>query len=261
VPVRPACAGASSCTTTGRRASAHHRVRAPGIGRVRQPSGSGVRGHTIPHPLTPRRPIGDHGGEILAELARPAPTSDRVAPSKVVRIPPGQVSRWRAAHLSYLPNPRIWKGDHCARLCGVLRRVPARQAVELRDCMGLRCPPGRGRGGRTTLQQHRRSVVQGRQLLIRTTLSFRPLRAAPSRCVQARRQARHIPSPTASCACGTRARSVSRSTAASLEALTIDRFWNASLVFAEDTQPYLWLFANKLRGRAATAPTRAFVSI
>ena len=59
----------------------------PGIGRVRQPKPAAEFGGTPSRRPSPAPAIGEHGGEILAELGYGNDDIDRLAESKVVRLP------------------------------------------------------------------------------------------------------------------------------------------------------------------------------
>jgi crotonobetainyl-CoA:carnitine CoA-transferase CaiB-like acyl-CoA transferase len=58
----------------------------PGIGRVRQPKPAAVFGGTPTRSPSPAPAIGEHGGEILAELGYGREEIDRLAGAKVVRL-------------------------------------------------------------------------------------------------------------------------------------------------------------------------------
>jgi len=58
----------------------------PGIGRVRQPRPAAAFGATPARQPSPAPAIGEHGGEILAELGYGTADIDRMAASKVVRL-------------------------------------------------------------------------------------------------------------------------------------------------------------------------------
>ena len=59
----------------------------PGIGRVRQPRPAAEFGGTPARAPSPAPEIGEHGGEILAELGYAGEEIERLAESKVVRLP------------------------------------------------------------------------------------------------------------------------------------------------------------------------------
>jgi crotonobetainyl-CoA:carnitine CoA-transferase CaiB-like acyl-CoA transferase len=59
----------------------------PGIGRVRQPKPAAEFGGTPARPPSAAPGIGEHGDEIMAELGYARADIDRLAASKVVRLP------------------------------------------------------------------------------------------------------------------------------------------------------------------------------
>jgi crotonobetainyl-CoA:carnitine CoA-transferase CaiB-like acyl-CoA transferase len=59
----------------------------PGIGRVRQPKPAAEFVGTPARSPSPAPAIGEHSGEILAELGYGRAEVDRLAASKVVRLP------------------------------------------------------------------------------------------------------------------------------------------------------------------------------
>ena len=59
----------------------------PGIGRVRQPKPAAEFGSTPSRSPSPAPRIGEHGGEILAELGYTPEEVDRLVDAKIVRLP------------------------------------------------------------------------------------------------------------------------------------------------------------------------------